>query len=387
MAFSKAVMSRPPGRALDEPIGLNDTVKRLYNNNTKSDFSEVLEQAVLANVRQSITADTVFAVDHTDISKKYAKKMENLAVVRDGDAGTFGLGYNQVVITATQPGEANPTIMANTIFSKTATPDATITGETQGMLSRIRAEHGSSGVRTCDRFFDSKSYYKFFTAADEDYVIRAKTNRRLFAVSNNRIVPDKQDIVTLAEGCKTPLKCQVKKWKNGEWQSTVTVKVGSRKVFLPCINKIITLVVVKGFGKIPMMLLTNIDVSSKNLILLQRILQIYRARWACEEYIRFVKASYTMEDVRCLCCQALKNTLAFLTFANDFVTRHLGRNEAIKPMRIKILARAQAVFEDHAKLHLYRLCAGIECLLQSIPAGYRQMSSNSKLNLQLELLL
>ena len=35
------------GRALDEPIGLNNTVKRLYNNNTKSDFSEVLEQAVL----------------------------------------------------------------------------------------------------------------------------------------------------------------------------------------------------------------------------------------------------------------------------------------------------------------------------------------------------
>ena len=105
MAFSKTdVKTTSIGRALDERIGLDDTVKRLYNNNGKSDFSEVLEQAVLANVRQSITADTVFAVDHPDISKKYAKKMENLAVVRDGDAGTVRLGYNQVVITAPMSG-------------------------------------------------------------------------------------------------------------------------------------------------------------------------------------------------------------------------------------------------------------------------------------------
>ena len=86
--------------------------------------------------------------------------------------------------------------------------------------------------------------------------------------------------------------------------------MGSRKVFLPCINKIVSLLVIKGFGQIPMMLLTNIEINAKKQKELHRIFSIYRARWKCEEWIRYIKQEYNLEDIRCLNYKAIKNVVS-----------------------------------------------------------------------------
>ncbi len=72
------------------------------------------------------------------------------------------------------------------------------------------------------------------------------------------------------------------------------------------------MVVIKGFGRHPMMLLTNINVTNNNPELLRRIAAIYRGRWQCEEWIRFVKGEFNIEDVRLLGYQGLKNIFALV---------------------------------------------------------------------------
>jgi hypothetical protein len=57
-------------------------------------------------------------LDFSDITKPYAEKMEYLASVRDGDKGTIGLGYNQIVLTATQRGDDNPNLTLQNIVKR-----------------------------------------------------------------------------------------------------------------------------------------------------------------------------------------------------------------------------------------------------------------------------
>jgi hypothetical protein len=374
-------------RALDEDIDIADTVKRLYNNNSSRDYSEIIENAMTTSYHRAFDKDTVVAIDHSDISKPYAEKMENLSIVRDGDKGTYGNGYNHVVITASQLGTDNPVVIANSVWSKKDDfdPAETITHKTLSIIGAIRTHLGSKGVRVCDRFFDSKHYFREFEANDEQYVIRAKVNRSLLRVSNGRVVPGKINILTLAKRCKTRFSVRLRYWKNGEWKPAKTVRVGCRKVFLPCINKIVTMVVIKGFGKTPMMLLTNADIAQTNHVLMERTLKIYRARWICEEFIRFVKSEYSMEDIRCMNYQALKNTIAFLLLVTNFITKHIGYSLKIEPMKIKIIAKAKAIFENNAKFLLYRIAAGIRELLENVPAMFKKSTESLNEELQMEL--
>jgi uncharacterized protein YifE (UPF0438 family) len=374
-------------RALDENIDISDTVKRLYNNNSARDYSKTIENAMTTSYPRAFDKDTVVAIDHSDLTKPYAKKMENLSIVRDGDKGTYGNGYNHVVITATQFGADNPVVIANSVLSKKDKLDAaeTITQKTLSIIGSIRGSLGSKGVRVCDRFFDSKHYIKEFDEHGEEYVIRAKVNRNLLRVVNGKVAPGKVNIVSLAKGCKTRFSVRMRYWKNGEWKPAKTVRIGCRKVFLPCINKIVTMVVIKGFGKVPMMLLTNISIGQHNHVMMERILKIYRSRWICEEFIRFVKSDYSMEDVRCLNYQALKNTIAFLLLVTNFITKHIGYSRKLEPMKIKIITKAKAIYEKNAKLLLYRIAAGIRELLENIPALFNKMLKSFEGEIQMEL--
>lgn len=374
-------------RALDEEIDISDTVKRLYNNNSSRDYSKMIENAMVKSYHRAFDKDTVIAIDHTDLTKPYAEKMENLSIVRDGDKGTYGKGYNHVVITATQLGVDNPVVIANSVWSKKDKDESAkkITQKTLRLIGAIRENLGKKGIRVCDRFFDSKHYFREFDEYGEEYVIRAKVNRNVLRVINGKVIPGKVNIVDFAKGCKTRFSVRMRYWKDGEWKPAATVRIGCRKVFLPCINKIITMVVIKGFGKTPMMLLTNIDIGQQNHVLMERILKVYRARWICEEFIRFVKCEYSMEDIRCLKYQALKNTLGFLLLVTNFITKHIGYSRKIEPMKLKIIAKAKAIYEKNAKLLLYRIAGGIRNLLENIPAKFGSRFKGGYDDLQLEL--
>lgn len=267
------------GRALNEQQDLCYTVKRLYNNLNNHDYSKELDQVTLNSYNRDVNEDTVFALDFSDITKPYAKRMDNLTTIRDGDKGTIGMGYSSIAITATEMGEENPTILANKLFSKTATPDLKSTDVTLEILKDLQKKYGKKGVYTQDRYFDNKRFYQYYSSNGLLFVTRAKTNRKLQKVDNKgKIVSGKVPIQSLAKGCKTSHSFFVERWENGQWKKKKKVRIGSRKVFLPCLNQIVNMVIIKGFGKVPMMLMTNIDIKRKEFDNIMNIFDIYRTR-------------------------------------------------------------------------------------------------------------
>jgi len=58
------------------------------------------------------------------------------------------------------------------------------------------------------------------------------------------------------------------------------------------------MVVVKGFGEEPMMLLTSCRVEKNRKESIWRIVEYYLARWKCDESYRYIKQCYNPEDVR-----------------------------------------------------------------------------------------
>jgi hypothetical protein len=84
---SKDVKLSNISRSLNERIPLIKTEGRLSRNIGKEDLTILMNKNLVADGGKRIKEDTVIAVDISDIDKPYAKKMENLAFVRDGSTG------------------------------------------------------------------------------------------------------------------------------------------------------------------------------------------------------------------------------------------------------------------------------------------------------------
>jgi hypothetical protein len=78
------------------------------------------------------------------------------------------------------------------------------------------------------------------------------------------------------------------------------------------------LVVVRGLGARPMMLLTKLPMRRNRKVLWWAV-SAYLSRWRIEEAIRFVKQSYDLEDIRVLTYERLHN-MAVLVNAVAFFT-------------------------------------------------------------------
>ena len=91
---SKSVFVNQIAASLRESIKLKDVCKRLSAQYLKGDYAEKVMTTHLETVGNSISKDNFILMDGTDISKKYAKYMEGLEFVKDGDTSKIGLGYN-----------------------------------------------------------------------------------------------------------------------------------------------------------------------------------------------------------------------------------------------------------------------------------------------------
>ena len=84
---SKDVKLSNISRHLNERIPLIKTEGRLSRKIGKEDLPGQMNKNLVADGGKRIKEDTVIALDISDIDKPYAKKMENLALVRDGSTG------------------------------------------------------------------------------------------------------------------------------------------------------------------------------------------------------------------------------------------------------------------------------------------------------------
>ncbi len=123
-------------------------------------------------------------------------------------------------------------------------------------------------------------------------------------------------------------------------EKVLELRFGAEPIRLPGREEPLLLVVVAGFGKEPLLLLTNL-LSVRDSSSLWWIVQIYLTRWKIEETFRFVKQSYPVEERRVLRSQRLKNLIVLVTAAACFAPTFLGQKLKLKILceKLRIISR------------------------------------------------
>jgi len=237
--------------------------------------------------------DTPIIVDLSDLAKPYARKMDYLAIVRDGSTGELVNGYWLLEAYASIS-HKNPVPIMLEPFSheEPASP-----GQNPVVLKAIHKIFeltNGRGVMVVDRGFDSGIMFEDWLDNKYHFVVRLVGKRHLLRFSGGQWVPIQSRI--LAEQTPTPHYFSKAVRRHGKVVFRLS-QVGWAKVRLFGREEDLTLVVSRIAGEDkPLMLLTNLPV--ENVDDARRILRYYIRRWECEEAIRFLKSQVHLERVR-----------------------------------------------------------------------------------------
>jgi len=306
---NQTVLLSEISRALKEDITLKKTIERLSNNLRSFNKHEEIIDNYLLTIKPHIDDNTVFCIDGSEITKRSSKVLEAMGKVRDGSTGETNVnGYNCLEIAALTSKYNMPVSVYSKIYSNVEEDFLSENEETFQGLNFIRDNFNNKGIKALDRGYDDRKFYKHFTDNEELFVIRAKKNRNV--INKGKSI----NILKLANKYQ------------GKFSTIVTNKAGKSKkckfsfiqITLPDVpNKPLTLVVVRGFGKIPMMIISSILPTDKRLTL--SIIQVYLKRWKIEEYFRFKKQQFDFENIRVRSLNSIKSMNLFLTLIVGFI--------------------------------------------------------------------
>ena len=144
-------------------------------------------------------------------------------------------------------------------------------------------------------------------------------------------------------------------------ETTLRLEFGFRPVHLPGHNRQLYLLVVKGFGAEPLMLLTT-EPLRQNRAVLWAMVEAFLTRWRIEETLRFAKQTYQMEDVRVLGYQSLKNMMAMALLAMFFAMVHLGQQTKLAILCHHALKASKRLF-GIPDFRFYAIADGIREIL------------------------
>lgn len=319
-------------RSLEEEIKLIKTENRLSRNAQKQDLSQKLNDELIKVSAKRINEDTVLGLDLSDINKPFARKMDYLSWVWDGSEGKPGQGYWITEVTAANVDEEVIIPLYSELYSHKAEGFRSENEQILKAVKLISQATNKRGIWALDRGADRKILVEEFDNLKVKFVIRLKGNRNLTNRNN-----EQQKVVDIARYTRCNQSYSISVDREG-YKEDLTVTLGKRdNLRLKGVK--VSLIVVKGFGQHPMLLLTNTDKDPR------QVLEIYLTRWKCEESFRFLKHEYHLEDVRVRSYTGLRNTVVLLHAVFYFLSVYLGRKLKINILLKKILEKAKRFFE------------------------------------------
>lgn len=371
---SQSVKLSDISRSLKENITLKKTIERLSRNLKSFDKSKKLLSNYIDSINKYINDDTVFCVDLSDVVKPNSTVLESLGRVRDGSTGKIEDGYNIFEIAALTKKHKMPLSVYSRIFSNAEKNFISENTETFNGLKYLTKTFGTKGIRALDRGFDNNKYYGYFIDKKEKFIIRSKKNRNVIYKGK------KQNILTVAKKYKGKYKLPFKS-QNGK---SLNVKVSYIPIQLPEYpEQDLILVTVYGFGKTPMMLITNLKSNDKRISV--TIVKVYLLRWRIEEYFKFKKQQFNFEDLRVQSLKSIRNLNLLLTIVIGFIgVLSVHQDDSIYIQ--EIFQCAKSIY-GKAKFVYYQIADGIYDILQKSTTGidYLIPKYNTKLSRQLTL--
>ena len=287
-------------RAIDDDIRPIYTEKRLSRNLDDGTLEPSVARAVLSDGVRFVKDGTLLLFDPTEIRKEYAHAMEHVTLVRDASRSSkegrdvLVNGYHGCMVAACRIGGRKTVPLALKLWSSRAPG---VKGENDEVLKVMKAVYEATG---------------------RDFVIRLN-NRSVLSWRGMR------EVRSLARECTMRHSHHVTFDSHGK-ECNVPISFGAMPVRLPAHpDEELHLVVARGFGTEPMMLITSLPVSG-SFESQWRVVEAYLSRWRIEETIRFVKQEYGLENIRVLSYAGIRNMASLVLASAYFATAWIGRH-------------------------------------------------------------
>ena len=318
-----------------------------------------LQRIVMEDSRGKVHDDTLIVIDPTDICKAGARKMEYLYTVRDGSRSRSDAdpelvnGYTGCMAVACNPRSRRIVPLHFSLWSTIAPDYRSENDELGRILGLIREVHGNKGIYVYDRGGDNIELFRHFTGNGLRFIVRLK-RRNLVSWESTWDSDELASQVTMQYH-------SIVKFNSHGRETKVRISFGAIPVELPDIEGVkLRLVVVRGFGRHPMILLANLAERNTRESL-EQVVDGYISRWRVEDTIRYVKQAYKLEDVRLMKYVKLRNMAALVLAVAYFAAAWLGHN-----VRTEILVEHLAEMSRHVKetpdFFYYALAEGLRLM-------------------------
>ena len=187
-------------------------------------------------------------------------------------------------------------------------------------VDKIFEHLGERGIHAMDRGGDRGVIYGKYLGGEKPrrFVIRLE-ERDLIQRGKRKNCCD------LAKVLPTPYETVLIVYEEGK-EKKRTVQYNAIPVKLSSYRHQLYLVVVKGFGLKPMMLLTSCAVERHRKESVWRIVEYYLARWRCDESYRYIKQCYNLEDLRVQSYIGVRNLVVLVLAVSYFAAVYLGQS-------------------------------------------------------------
>ena len=335
-----------------------NSVERLTRHLNKGTSDKALK-SYLTTVKKWTPSDPVIHIDDSDVVKPDGYKFEALGLVRDGSESSntknvYKKGYH-VTEACVLAQNSHPVSIYSHIHSSKEKNYSSANDITFAAMKRGAALFGKATF-ALDRGYDDNKMFLKLDELQQDYVIRLKSNRKLFYHRK----------WTLATELSNRRKGKVKmnlfyKGKNHE------AYLSHIKVQITASRKNIYLVLVYGITEHPMMLVTNKEIKSKDDVI--NIAKIYFSRWRIEEYFRCKKQMFQFENFRVRKLAAINALNFYITLCMAFLALISMKSES-NALKFFIIQKADPI-KEKVQFCYYRLAKGIRGILSYAKEGIR----------------
>lgn len=356
---SGSVVLKDIGMALNESIHIKNTIDRL-SRNLKRALSTDIQKNYIRKAINSLGKNPIILVDDTDVIKPYGEKFEALGEVRDGSSKKINIekGYLVTEMVGLTANNRQPISLFSHIHSsKEKNYKSTNMVLFAGLDSVISSLQGKATF-VFDRGYDMNALFNFMAKRKQDYIVRLTEKRKLFWKGKWF------KSTTLRDSRKGKIKTSLTFKKDGK-EIKETVYISHLNIKITASKNPVTLILVYGLGKTPMMLASNKKIHGKKEAV--RIVRTYMSRWRIEEYFRFKKQHFGFENFRVRSLIAINNLNALLTYAIGLLGFLAEKLQTSKLSR-RLIHNSKALRKD-IQFYYYQLAEGVLSTLAHAKVG------------------
>jgi len=371
---SKSSYLTEMARTLNEDIALDKTVERLSRNLMNMDNTEELRENYFNSVKSNFDEKTVLILDDSDVSKPCSSKLEGLCRVKDGSTGEIADGYWFAGASALTASHKQPIPVYSRIYSTVEKGYVSNNAETIKSLEFLSNHFSPENIRALDRGYDAGYIFDYLIPKNEKFIVRMDGDRNIIHEGKTILM---RKLVAQIEGTHA-LKFESKDGKK------VNCKISITPVSLPKHpNKALNLIVCRGFGKEPLMLLTSLDSDDPRLCV--TVTKVYLMRWRIEEYYRFKKQGFGFEKFLVRSLDSIRNLDLLLSMAIGYIgTLSEKVNDSIEVMQVVVASKR---LYGLAKFTFYAISDGLKAIFSKSYVGIQSFFTKDDDELSLQLTL